>query len=152
MLIASKDSKTRGVRPTDFRLSVAFFLAILGRHLLGRRCLPRLDIQTGSPILCFMLDTALLASIALQMMTGTSVDLNGARLPVRHTSAQRLRTLSFVMDGRQYQAIEQNPEKPSRWGRLARDGHQVVQFKDVVTNKFVAVVVDDKVSIYGAGG
>ena len=30
------------------------------------------------------------------------------------------------MGGRQYAAIEQNPEKPSRWGGLARSGHQVV--------------------------
>lgn len=85
------------------------------------------------------------------MMKGSFVDLDGKRLPVRRTSGHRLRTLPFAMNGRQYQAIEQNPEKPSRWGKLARDGHQVVQFKDVETNKFVAVVVDDKVRIYGAG-
>ncbi len=35
------------------------------------------------------------------------------------------------MEGRQYTAIEQNPEKPSRWGELARGGHQFFQFKDV---------------------
>lgn len=46
--------------------------------------------------------------------------------------------------------IEQNPEKPSRWGQLAREGHQVVQFKHVQTNKFVAVSVDGKVRVYGA--
>ena len=49
------------------------------------------------------------------------------------------------MNGRQYQAIEQNPDKPSRCGRLARAGRQVVQFKDFQTNKFVAVAVDGKV-------
>jgi len=48
-----------------------------------------------------------------------------------------------------YQAIEQNAEKPSRWGQLARDGHQVVQFKDAEANKFVAVAVDGEVTIYG---
>jgi hypothetical protein len=48
------------------------------------------------------------------------------------------------MDGREYQAIEQNAEKPSRWGQLAREGHQVVQFKDSGANKFVAVSVDGK--------
>ena len=86
------------------------------------------------------------------MMKGAFVDLNGERLPVRRTSGHRLRTLSFTINRRQYQAIEQNPEKPSRWGQLARDGHQVVQFKDVEANKFVAVAVDDKVRIYGSGG
>jgi hypothetical protein len=53
------------------------------------------------------------------------------------------------MDGREYQAIEQNPEKPSRWGELAGEGHQVVQFKDVETNKFIGVSVDGKMRIYG---
>jgi hypothetical protein len=72
------------------------------------------------------------------------------RLSVRRTSGQRLRILAFAVNGHQYQAIEQNPEKPSRWGQLARDGHQVVQFKDVETNKFVAVSVDGKIRIYGA--
>ena len=46
-------------------------------------------------------------------------------------------------------AIEQNPEKPSRWGQLARYGHNVIQFKDRATNRFVAVSVDGKVKEYG---
>ena len=53
------------------------------------------------------------------------------------------------MNGRDYEAIEQNPEKPSRWGQLAREGHQVVQFKDNQTNCFVAAAVDGKVKEYG---
>ena len=97
-----------------------------------------------------MLDTALLSSIAQQMMKSNSVDLAGKRLLVRRTSAHRLRTVAFSMDGREHQAIEQNPEKPSRWGQLAREGRQVVQFKDVESNKFVAVAVDGKVRVYGS--
>jgi hypothetical protein len=54
------------------------------------------------------------------------------------------------MDGRQCAAIEQNPEKPSRWGELARSGHQVVQFMDVQSNRFVAVAVDGDAKEYGA--
>jgi hypothetical protein len=99
-----------------------------------------------------MVDTAVLASIAQQMMNGSSVVLGGKQLPVRRTSGHRLRTLAFTMNGRQYQAIEQNPEKPSRWAQLAREGHQVVQFKDVETNRFVAVAVDAKVRVYGSAG
>jgi hypothetical protein len=53
------------------------------------------------------------------------------------------------MDGREYQAIEQNPEKPSRWGKLAREGKRVVQFRDVESGKYVAVVFDAKVVEYG---
>jgi hypothetical protein len=98
-----------------------------------------------------MLDTALLASIAQQMMASDKVDVNGELVTVSRTSKHRLRTLAFTMDGREYQAIEQNAEKPSRWGRLAREGHQVVQFKDSGTNRFVAVSVDGEVTVYGAG-
>ncbi|HXP17774.1 MAG TPA: hypothetical protein VN868_11790 [Terriglobales bacterium] len=53
------------------------------------------------------------------------------------------------INGRDVQAIEQNRKKPSRWGELARKGHQVVQFQDVMTKKYVAVVVDGEVTVYG---
>lgn len=69
------------------------------------------------------MDTALLASIAQQMMSGNTVDVNGKSVPVTRTSKNRFRTLAFTMDGREYQAIEQNAEKPSGWGQRARDGH-----------------------------
>lgn len=128
----------------------SFWLYLVGTY--GVRAACGLDIRLSSPKLFCMVDTAVLASIAQQMMKTAFVELNGERLPVRRTSGNRLRTLSFTMNDRQYQAIEQNPEKPSRWGQLARDGHQVVQFKDVGTNKFVTVAVDAKVRIYGAGG
>ena len=97
-----------------------------------------------------ILDTALLSSIATQLMTGSVVEVDGKRIPVRRTSAHRLKTVSFNTSGREYHAIEQNAEKPSRWGQLAREGHQVVQFKDAETNRFVAVAVDGKITVYGA--
>jgi hypothetical protein len=97
-----------------------------------------------------MMDTSLLGSIAKQMMNADSVEVGGNRLPVRRTSKQGLRTVTFTMGGRGYAAIEQNPDKPSRWGELARSGHQVVQFKDVLTNRFVAVAVDGVAKEYGA--
>jgi len=43
-----------------------------------------------------------------------------------------------VIESREYMAIEQNAEKPRRWGRLAKDGHAGVQFKDVKQNMFIA--------------
>ena len=98
-----------------------------------------------------MLDTMLLSSVAEQLMNADAVEVEGNRLPVRRTSKQGLRTVTFVMEGRQYAAIEQNPGKPSRWGQLARSGHQVVQFKDFETNKFVAVAVDGEAKEYGGG-
>jgi len=96
-----------------------------------------------------MLDVELLKSIAAQLMTGTFVTIGGKSVTVRRTSSQRLKTVAFSVGGHSFQAIEQNPKKPSRWGQLARSGHQVVQFKDSERNKFVAVVVDDEVTFYG---
>ncbi len=63
-----------------------------------------------------------------------------------------LKTVKFTMDGREYEAIEQNATKPSRWGELARAGHQVVQFKDVTANRFVAVSVDGEITEYAQMG
>jgi hypothetical protein len=63
-----------------------------------------------------MLDTSLLSSIARQLMAADEVEAEGKRLPVRRTSRQDLKTVTFVTGGRQYAAIEQNREKPSRWG------------------------------------
>jgi hypothetical protein len=85
-----------------------------------------------------MLDAELLASIAQQMMSSNTVDVNGKPVPVRRTSRHRLRTVAFSLDEREYLAVEQNAGKPSRWAQLAREGHQVVQLG---TNRFVAVVV-----------
>jgi hypothetical protein len=53
------------------------------------------------------------------------------------------------MNGRVLEAIEQNLEKPSRWGKLAREKHQVVQLRDVETHRYVAVWVDGEVREYG---
>jgi hypothetical protein len=95
-----------------------------------------------------IMDIAAFESVAKQMMTADSVELAGAKIPVRRTSAQRLRTVTFTVDGDAYTAVEQNPDKPSRWGKLAKEGKQVVQFKDDASNRFVAVAVDGKVKPY----
>ena len=96
-----------------------------------------------------MIDHALFQNIAAQMMASDQVEVAGAILPVRRTSSQRLKTVAFTSGGQKYQAIEQNPDKPSRWGQLARSGHQVVQFKEVASNRFVAVSVDGQFTVYG---
>jgi hypothetical protein len=98
-----------------------------------------------------MLDIPFLSSIARQMMGGDKVEIEGRQLPVSRTSRQCLRIVASSMGGRDYSAIEQNPQKPSPWGKLAREGHQVVQFNDVKTNKFVAVAVNGEAKEYGGG-
>ncbi len=95
-----------------------------------------------------MLDVALMEAVAAQM-TGGEVAVEGRIFPVQRTSFQRLKTVKFEMNGREYQAIEQNADKPSQWGQLARAGHQVVQFRDLQTGRYVAVSVDGKVQEYG---
>jgi len=57
-----------------------------------------------------MLDTSLLSSIARQLMTADEVEIEGKRLPVRRTSRQGLRTVTFTR-GRQYAVIEQEPRQ-----------------------------------------
>jgi hypothetical protein len=99
-----------------------------------------------------MLNHEMLKSVAEQVMSGTEVMVSGQSSLVMRTGTNRLRMVRFVMEGKEYQAIEQNPEKPSRWGKLAREGHRVVQFRDLASGKYVAVVVDGKVVEYGARG
>lgn len=96
-----------------------------------------------------MLDHEILKSVADQLMAGPTVIVNGRTSHVGRTGARRFRTARFLMGGKEYQAIEQNPDKPSRWGKLAREGHRVVQFRDLESQKYVAASVDGKVIEYG---
>jgi len=96
-----------------------------------------------------MLDHEVLKSVAEQVMSGAEIVVEGRASRVMRTGSRRFRTVRFSMGGREYQAIEQNPEKPSRWGKLAREGRRVVQFRDLASGKYVAVVVDGKVVEYG---
>ena len=98
-----------------------------------------------------MLDETLLGLIAQQMLNNDTIDVEGMHVPVIPTNTQHLKVVRFPMDGREYLAIEQNPYKRSRWGQLAKSGHRVVQFKDSEINKFVAAVVDGRVTIYRDG-
>jgi hypothetical protein len=90
-----------------------------------------------------------LASVAAQLMNGEVVIIEDQKIPVRRVGRGRLRMVQFKMNGRVLEAIEQNREKPSRWGKLAREKHQVVQFRDVEAHKYVAVAVDGEVTEYG---
>lgn len=96
-----------------------------------------------------MLDIALLQSVAAQLMSSSKIEIDGQALPVQRTGSRRFRMVRFTMDGRAYQAIEQNPQRPSQWGQLARQKHQVVQFRDLQNNKYVAVSVDGEITEYG---
>lgn len=91
----------------------------------------------------------MLSSVAAQLMNSDQVLLDGQKLRVQRVGRGRLRMVAFRLNGRMFEAIEQNPEKPSQWGKLARERHQVVQFRDVESHKYVAVSVDGEVREYG---
>jgi hypothetical protein len=92
----------------------------------------------------------ILGSVATQLMSGDEVVVDAQKVRVRRVGSGRLRMAQFKLNGRMLEAIEQNPEKPSRWGQLARQKHQVVQFLDPESHKYVAVAVDGKVKEYGS--
>ena len=77
----------------------------------------------------------------------TVVELDGSRYPVRRTPRRGLRQVDFVFDGNEIRGLEQNPETKSEWARLARSGKKVMQF--LREGRYVAVVVDGKVNLYG---
>jgi len=89
--------------------------------------------------------------VAMQLMNGEVVALEGQEVRVKRVGRGRLRMVQFKLNGRVFEAIEQNREKPSRWGQLAREKHQVVQFRDLATHKYVAVAVDGEITQYGRG-
>jgi hypothetical protein len=96
------------------------------------------------------LDHEKLRAAAEDMMSGGVVSVGGKAVKVERTESRKFRTVRLEINGREYQMIEQNPDKPSRWGQLAREGHRVVQVRDVRSGKYVAAVVDGKVKEYGA--
>ena len=91
----------------------------------------------------------ILRSVAAQLMNGEEVAVENQKLRVKRVGSSRLRVVRFKLHGREFDAIEQNPQKPSRWAKLAREKHQVVQFRDVRTQKYVAVSVDGDIIEYG---
>jgi len=78
------------------------------------------------------------------------VELGTERYPVRRTPKRGLRQADFVFDGNEIRGLEQNPQTRSRWAQLARSGKKVMQF--LREGRYVANVVDGKVTLYGRGG
>ena len=78
----------------------------------------------------------------------TTVDVDGRSSPVGSTRNKGLRTVSFRVGDRLIEGIEQNPEKDSRWGKLAREGQKVMQFS--CNHRYFGVVADGKLTRYPA--
>jgi hypothetical protein len=88
--------------------------------------------------------------VATQLMSGESVVLEDQNISVRRVGRGHLRMVQFRLNGHTFEAIEQNPEKPSRWGQLARARHKVVQFRDAESHQYIAVSVDGKLKHYAS--
>ena len=80
----------------------------------------------------------------------TVVELSGRRYPVRTTLRKDLRQVDFIFDGNEIRGLEQNPETKSRRAESARSGKKVMQF--LSEGRYVANVVDGKVTVYGRVG
>ena len=78
----------------------------------------------------------------------TVVELEKQSCPVTRTRGQRLRQVRFRVDDHWLLGIEQNPKKASRWAQLARQGKRVMQFIEERPRRYVAVVVDGRVTLY----
>ena len=57
--------------------------------------------------------------------------------------------MDFVFDGNNIRGLEQNPDTKSRWAQMAHSGMKVMQF--LSGGRYVANVVDGKVTLYGRG-
>ena len=76
------------------------------------------------------------------------VVLRDEKFPVRRTSRSRLREVDFRFEGPELRGLEQNPETGTPDGpSTARRGQKVMQF--LKQRRYVAVVVDGKVQLYG---
>jgi len=96
------------------------------------------------------LEEALL-SVWRQVMVekAKAVTLDEESYPVRRTSRSKLREVDFKFEDRALRGVEQNPDTNSRWARFAREGKKVMQF--LSEGRYVANVVDGKVTLYGRG-
>lgn len=77
------------------------------------------------------------------------VELAEERYAVRRTPKRGLRQVDFKFDGNEIRGLEQNPQTKSRWAQLARSGKKVMRF--LSEGRYVANVVDGKVTFYGGG-
>lgn len=76
------------------------------------------------------------------------VIVSGQTYWVGRTQNRRLRTVRFVYEEHRIDGIEENPEKTSRWARLAREGTRVMQFP--CRNHYFANVCEGKLTRYPA--
>ena len=80
--------------------------------------------------------------------SATEVEVGGVRYPVRRTRNQGLRVVSFSFGDRLVEGIEQNPNTPSEWAKLAQRGERIMQFS--FKGRYVGNVCEGRLTRYMA--
>lgn len=78
----------------------------------------------------------------------SEVELGGRQYRVARTRSQGLRMVFFTYQENSIEGIEQNPEKTSRWAKLAQQGQRIMQFR--CQGSYVANVCEGKLTRYPA--
>jgi len=76
------------------------------------------------------------------------VDLAGHKYKITHTRGQSLRVVSFLYENHIIEGIEQNPQKESRWAKLAQEGQRIMQFR--INRRYIGNVCEGKLLRYPA--
>ena len=76
------------------------------------------------------------------------IEVAGRQVAVGRTRSQGLRTVEVVWGDHRLEGIEQNPTKPSRWGKLASEGKRIMQFR--LGARYVGNVCDGQLLRYPA--
>jgi len=76
------------------------------------------------------------------------VEIDQRKYRVTLTRGQGLRVVSFVYQDRIIEGIEQNPQKDSRWAKLAREGKRIMQFR--INRRYIGNVCEGKLLRYPA--
>jgi hypothetical protein len=108
-------------------------------------------VDLGSAEIAMTLEEALVQVWRQALAEGArNIVLGGEKFPVRETPRKHLHEVDFVFEGQSLRGLEQNPHTESRWAKLARAGHKVMQF--LAAGRYVGVVVNGKVTLYGGKG
>jgi len=78
----------------------------------------------------------------------SDVELGGHKYKVTHTRSQALRVVTFVYENHIIEGIEQNPQKESRWAKLAQEGKRIMQFR--INRRYIGNVCEGKLLRYPA--
>jgi hypothetical protein len=74
------------------------------------------------------------------------IEIDNRMYRVTRTRNQGLRVVSFPYQGHVVEGIEQNPQKTSRWAKLAQQGKRIMQFSS--NGRFVANVCEGRLTRY----